>query len=227
MIQEGSNNMLKTQKFLIHAVARLDEERVLSLVKQGLDQGIHPFTLLEEARMGMERVGERYNRGTYFLADLIMAAEIFKNVLTLVLKIEGMEPKSEFPPIVFGTVEEDIHDIGKNITIGVLKGKGFQVCDLGVNVPPRVFMDALNDTGSRILCLSGLITTAYDSMKKTVNMLEKEGLRSRVIVIIGGLVNESIRRYTGADYWTTDCARGTEMCKNRLMNNAKNSALSS
>lgn len=160
IMRESSNNVLKTQKLLIHAVARLDEDRVVSLAKQCLDQGVHPFTLLEEARSGMERVGEFYNKGSYFLADLIMAAEIFKNVLALVLNTEGMEPKSGFPPIVFGTVEEDIHDIGKNITIGVLKGNGFQVCDLGVNVPPRAFVDAVKETGSVIVGLSGLITNS-------------------------------------------------------------------
>lgn len=203
---------LKTNKLLTHAIARLDEETVINLVKQGLEQGIDPLTLIAEATAGMAKVGQLYSSGKYFLADLIVAGEIFQDMLSMLLKVKEVPLESSLPPVIFGTVEEDIHDIGKNITIGILKGKGFQVLDLGVDVPAHRFVEAVQQTGSSLVCLSGLITSAYDSMKKTVALLEQEGFRSKVFVMIGGLVNEDVRKYTGADYWVTDCAEGSELC---------------
>lgn len=223
--QKKSAQETNTQNLLTHAMARLDEKAVLNLVRQGLEQGVDSFTLIAEATAGMTRVGELYKSGRYFLADLIVAGEIFKEMLNLVFKVKEAAPKSDLPPIVFGTVEEDIHDIGKNITIGVLKGRGLQVVDLGVDVPARVFVEAAKKTGTRIVCLSGLITSAYDSMRKTVNLLEKEGLRPGVFVLIGGLVNEAVRKYTGADFWVTDCAAGSELCERILLGKKKKSAM--
>lgn len=224
--QKKSAQGTNTENLLTHAMARLDEKAVLNLVRQGLEQGVDSFTLIAEATAGMAKVGELYKSGRYFLADLIVAGEIFKEMLNLVFKVrEVAAPKTNLPPIIFGTVEEDIHDIGKNITIGVLKGKGLQVFDLGVDVPATAFVEAAKKTGARIVCLSGLITSAYDSMRKTVNLLEKEGLRPGVFVLIGGLVNEAVRKYTGADYWVTDCAAGGELCESILLGKRKKNAM--
>jgi methanogenic corrinoid protein MtbC1 len=219
--------MLKIQKMLVGAMARLDEEMVINLVRQGLQMGIHPYVLLEEIRSGMERVGELYSKGDYFLADLIMSAEIFKDVLAMVAQLQAVQPTSRYGPIIFGTVQNDIHDIGKNITIGVLQYKGFEVIDLGIDVPGHVFVDALKEANSRILCLSGLITNSYDSMKQTIHLLEKSGLRERTTVIIGGLVNEAVRKYTNADYWSTDCEEVSQLCKDILRNNREAQVLTS
>ena len=205
--------MLKIQKILVGAMARLDEEMVLSMVEQGIRMEIPAMVLLEEVRSGLTRVGELYAQGEYFLADLIMAAEIFQEVLQLVNRGQVAVPPQSSPPVIFGTVENDIHDIGKNITLGILRYKGFAVRDLGVNVPARYFVDAVALTGSPVVCLTGLITTAYDSMKRTVELLEEAGLRERTTVIIGGLVNEAVRTYTGADYWSTDCGKVSELCR--------------
>ncbi|MDQ7093570.1 cobalamin-dependent protein [Desulfosporosinus sp. PR] len=202
----------KARKLLAHAMGKLDEDTVLNLVRQGLEQGVDSLEMIAEARSGMEKVGELYDAGKYFLCDLMVGAEIFTEAINLVLKSSHIEPVSDVPPIVFGTVGGDIHDIGKNIMISVLKSKGCRVLDLGVDVAAATFIEAIKTTGSRLLCLSGLITTAYDSMKKIVDLLEKEGLRSKVLVVIGGLVNDAVKNYTGADYWVTDCARGADLC---------------
>ncbi len=209
--------MLKTQKMLVGAMARLDEEMVVSLVKQGLLLGVNPHALLEEVRSGMARVGELYSKGHYFLADLIMASEIFQAILTLIMQQHIVEPKFAFPPIIVGTVAEDIHDIGKNITIGVLRYNGFAVHDLGVDVAGSVFVKTVKQTDSRMLCLIGMLTTSYDSMKKTIQLLDSAGLRPKTSVMVGGLVNEAVRRYTGADYWSNDCANVSELCKRILI----------
>lgn len=202
----------KARRFLTYAMGKLDEDTVLNLVRQGLEQGVDSFELIEEARAGMQKVGELYDEGKYFLCDLIVGAEIFTDAISLVLKSATIEPVSMFPPLIFGTVRGDIHDIGKNIMISILKSKGCPVYDLGVDVPGALFVEAVKQTGSSVLCLSGLITGAYESMKKTVDLLEKEGLRSKVSVIIGGLVNEEVKNYTGADYWVTNCLRGSDLC---------------
>lgn len=164
----------KARRFLTHAMGKLDEDTVLNLVRQGLDQGVDSLEMIEEARAGMEKVGEFYDEGKYFLCDLMVGADIFTEVINLVLKSTNIEPVSIFPPIIFGTVGGDIHDIGKNIMISVLKSKGCRVHDLGVDVPETNFVEAVKETGSSVLCLSGLITTAYESMKKTVDLLENE-----------------------------------------------------
>jgi len=206
--------MLKIQKMLVCAMARLDEVTVMNLVKQGLQMGINPYVLLEEIRLGTDRVGELYSKGEYFLSDLIMASEIFKDVLTLVNQDRVVNAIASYPTVVFGTVAEDIHDIGKNITTGIMRYNGFDICDLGVNVQGEQFIEAVKLHNSRVVCLTGLITEAFDSMKNTITHLEETGLRSQTTVIIGGLVNESVRKYTGADYWATDCTKVIELCRN-------------
>ncbi|HWR45485.1 cobalamin B12-binding domain-containing protein [Sporomusa sp.] len=213
--------MLKIQKMLVGAMARLDETMVVNLVKQGLQMGINPYVLLDEIRAGTDRVGELYSKGEYFLSDLIMASEIFKDVLALVNQDQAVAPRALYPTVIFGTVEDDIHDIGKNITTGIMRYNGFDICDLGVDVPGPKFVEAVKQYNSRVVCLTGLITEAFDSMKKTVDLIDEAGLRAQTIVIIGGLVNESVRKYTGADYWATDCTKVTELCRNILVTNKR------
>lgn len=208
----------KTKRFLTYAMGKLDEEAVLNLVRQGLEQDVDFLEIIEEAKAGMEKVGELYDEGVYFLCDLMVGAEIFIEVIDMVLSSTNVEPVSIDPPIIIGTVAGDIHDIGKNILIAVLRSKGCRIIDLGVDVPEANFIEAVKETGSTVICLSGLITTAYDSMKNTIDLLEKEGLRSKVSVVIGGLVNDAVKNYTGADFWVTDCAQGTELCVQLIHN---------
>jgi Predicted cobalamin binding protein len=219
--------MLKIQKMLVSAVTRLDEDLVLNIVKQALLREFDPFVLLEDVKLGLERVGDLYLKGDYFLSDLIMAAEIFKEVAAIVRKAEPPQPQSFHSPVIFGTVQGDIHDIGKNITSEILRYSGFEVCDLGVNVPAQMFVDVARQTGSRMVCLTGLITNSYDAMKRTIHLLDETDFRGHTTVVIGGLVNEAVRRYTGADYWSTDCIKVAELCKRVLCNDNGRSILSS
>ncbi|MDT3699915.1 MAG: cobalamin-dependent protein [Thermincola sp.] len=221
MVKKNNVQEFKTRKLLTHAMSKLDEDTFIQLIHQGIEQGVDPFILIEEAAEGMTKVGAMYKAGHYFLADLIVAADIFQDMLRLVLEEKSAAPQSNTAPIIFGTVEEDIHDIGKNIAIGVLKGSGYQVLDLGVDVPAHKFAEAVKKTGSNLVCLSGLITPAYNSMKKTVKLLEKEGLRSGVSVIIGGLVNDAVMKYTGADYWVTNSVVAPDICGNILRSDSK------
>ena len=211
--------MGKTQMMLVTAVETLDEEKVERLVKIGLERGADPLDIIEDVRQGMERVGYLYKQEKYYIADLIMASLIFQRVLTIIPSTHNKQNKDSClkSQVVIGTVEGDIHDIGKNITVGLLRARGVGVVDMGVDVPPESFIKAVQENGAKILGLSGLLTSSYELMRTTTQSLKELGLRSDVQVMIGGLVNNDVREYVGADYCATDCAFGVKLCQ-RILN---------
>jgi methanogenic corrinoid protein MtbC1 len=186
-------------------IADLDEDGTLKAIKEGLDGGTAPLDLLARLQSGIAVVGQRFEEKEYFLPDLIMSGEIFKEAVALIephLKGESMGSKGA---IVMGTVQGDVHDIGKNIVVTMLRCNGYEVHDLGVDQAPSVFVDKVRETGSRLVCLSGLLTIAFDSMKQTVEAFGAAGLRDQVkIVIGGGPVNQQVVDYAGADGWGKD-----------------------
>lgn len=201
------------EDLLVSAVVELNEKKVIKLVKQELKNTKDHLSVLERVRTGIEIVGKRYAEGEYFIADLIMSGLIFKQVLKYV--DFPKENVSEFAGVnvIFATVEQDIHDVGKNVTIDFFKSRGINVTDLGVDVPASRIIEEIEKTKAPILCLSGLISSSYKSMKKTIELLKKKQLRQKVKVIIGGNVNEEIKEYVGADYWTSNFSHGLEICK--------------
>lgn len=201
---------------LVAAMARLDERRVLRLVEQGLARGQDPPHILDLVREGLDRVGRRYTSGEYFLADLMMGAEIFREVLRTLDDVAPTAPDPFMPPVVFGTVEGDIHEIGKHVAIGYMRYSGLRIVDLGGDVPPRLFVEAVWATNAPVVCLSGLLSTCSGAMRRTVAALGKAGLRNSTAVVIGGHVSESLRRHVGADYWVSDCVQGVEVCRRLL-----------
>ncbi|HHY41147.1 MAG TPA: cobalamin-binding protein [Syntrophaceticus sp.] len=211
--------MVNTRRMLVTAVETLDEEKVVRLVKMGLSKGISPLDLIEDVHQGMKRVGMLYEREDYYIADLIMASLIFQRVLTLI-PITKESASEQKPQVIIGTVKHDIHDIGKNIIKGLLRSRGIGVIDLGVDVSPDAFVDAIKETEAKILGLSGLLTSSYEVMREIIDALNKRNLRSKVQVVIGGLVNEDVKEYVGADYWVDDCAYGVEVCQHILNNDA-------
>lgn len=198
--------MGKHDEEIIQALADLEEEQFHSLFEAALSTGEEPLALLETCRKGMEIVGKRFEDKEYFLTDLIMAAEMFKTASSrLEPQISGSEVKEPAGAIVFGTVEGDIHDIGKDIVVAMLRGAGFTVYDLGVDVPPQAFVKKVQETGAPILGMTGLITISYDSMKETVAAVEAAGLREQTKIMVGGgMVNDKVLEYTGADGWGKD-----------------------
>ncbi len=194
-------------------MADLEEDDLLALVKKELDGGTDPMELFDACRKGMVSVGDRFDTGEYFVADLMMAGEIFKQVnviLKPVLKGKSGEEKGE---IVLGTVNGDVHDIGKDLVVIMLQANGFKVHDMGVDVPPEQFVAKIKETGAGILGLSGLITSAYDGMKNTVKALNDAGLRDTVKVIIGGgMCSSEVQLYTGADAWGKDANAAVTLC---------------
>lgn len=200
---------------LTMAVAELKDDEVALLVKDRVDSGSDPMSIVEELRAGMSVVGERFKSGDYFLSDLICSGEIFKHSMKLVdpLLKAGMNAAKPVK-MVLGTAKGDIHDIGKDLVGVMLKAAGFEVHDLGTNVPPATFVEKLRETGASILGISGLLTTTFPYMKETIDAVKEAGLRHKVRIIIGGgIVTEQVRQSVGADAWTTDAVEGVSICR--------------
>jgi corrinoid protein of di/trimethylamine methyltransferase len=198
-------------------LAELKEEETLAAIRKALDEGADPMSLVDGLREGMSLVGKRFEDKEYFLSELIMSAEIFKEAIALIdphLESDGGQSKGK---VVIGTVKGDIHDIGKNIVATLLRCDGYEVHDLGVDVPSEKFVDKLKETGAVLLGLSGLLTLAFDSMKETVDSLVEAGMRDKVKVIIGGgPVNEKVVEYTGADAYGIDAAHAVKLANQYL-----------
>ena len=199
---------------LSSALANLEEDKVSQLIKKELGSGKDAMTVLTELRKGMDEVGQRYKKGEYFLSELIVSGEIFKEAMKTIepaLKKGGSGPTAK---IVIGTVKGDIHNIGKDIVATMLKGAGFEVYDLGIDVPVKAFIDKVVETKATVVGMSGLLTPSFESMKETVDALKEAGLRDKVKIIIGGgVVTELVKRHTGADAFTDDAMEGIEIIK--------------
>ncbi|MFZ3062347.1 MAG: cobalamin-dependent protein, partial [Actinomycetota bacterium] len=185
---------------IIDAVVDLDDETTVRLVKEKLEAGERPKDILEALTSGMNIVGDKYAAKEYFLSDLVMAAEVFQSAMKLIKPHLTAEETQSCGRIVIGTVEGDLHDIGKNIFTALAQNAGFQVIDLGVDVSPDKLAETVADEKADILAMSGILTMSADPMKKAVEILKEQGLRDKVRVIIGGLpVDEMWRKEVGAD----------------------------
>jgi methylmalonyl-CoA mutase cobalamin-binding domain/chain len=198
---------------LAAAMADLEEATVLNLVKAKLDAGENPMTILASCREGMVLVGKRFEAGEYWVSDLMMSGEIFKQVSVLLGSLLKTDTADMRGKVVIATVQGDIHNIGKDIVVSLLRAAGYDVLDLGVDVSPQKIVDAVKDTGATVLGLSGLLTVAFDSMKETVAILAAAGLRSKVRVMVGGgSVSEKVQHYTDADAWGADAQSAVSLC---------------
>jgi methanogenic corrinoid protein MtbC1 len=205
---------------LIKHVAGLHEEEVLAVVQQRLASGEDPLSVVGECQSGMQRVGERYEQGEYYLAGLIMAGEILREVMELAQPfIEAQIRGEESGRVLIGTVQGDIHDIGKNIQAMLLTCYGFSVSDLGVDVPPETFLSQAEELHPHIIGLSGLLTSSYDTMRDTISLLRNAaapGLGTTPIVIGGNCINEQVCKYVDADHWITNAMEGVRLCQRLL-----------
>ena len=201
---------------LTKAVADLEEEKAIKLVKDRLAKGEDPNKILTDSREGMEQVGKRFGEGEYFLPELVYSAEIFKQISEIIkpqLKTQTAR-KGTVGKVVIGTVAGDIHDIGKDIVSFMLDMNGFEVYDIGVDAPPQKFVDKIKETNASIVALSGFLTLAFDSMKETVDAIKAAGLRDKVKIMIGGgQIDDEIRKFSGADAYGRDAMTGVSIAK--------------
>lgn len=213
-----TDNDLRTA--LIASVADLEELKVLDMVHRRLEEGNDPLSIVEDCQEGLRQVGIRYENQEYFLSGLIMAGEIFREVMELVQPvIEEQLTGNETGTILLGTVQGDIHDIGKNNLNMLLTCYGFTVHDLGVDVAPAEFLQQAVQLKPDIVGLSGLLTNSYEAMRETIELLRRSSdraLSSTSIIIGGNQLNEQVCEYVGADYWVNDAMTGVRLCQ-RLM----------
>ncbi len=202
-------------KNLVDLIVSLDEKEAVELVQKKVESGEDPLKILDQVRTAMAKVGEKFENKEFFLPDLIMSGEILRQI-TDILKPKlkaGVEVK-HLGKIVLGTVAGDIHDIGKDIVKFMLDTNGFEVHDLGVDVPKEKFVEKIKETKPQIVALSGFLTLAYDSMKATIEEIEKAGLRGKVKIIIGGgQMDETIRKYVKADAYGKDAVEAVAIAK--------------
>jgi methanogenic corrinoid protein MtbC1 len=196
-------------------LADLKENEALDLTKAYLEQGKDPMEIMAAAREGMKIVGARFAEEVYFIPDLVYSGKIMKGIARLAepfLK-KGTESQGKrVGQIVIGTVEGDIHDIGKDLVVFMLDISGYEVFDLGIDVPKQKFVDTIKETGSKVVGLSGFLTLAYDSMKETVDAIKGAGLRDQIKVMIGGgQIDEQIMHYTGADAYGQDAMEAVNL----------------
>lgn len=200
---------------LVTAIAYLNEEEALRIVKRKLDRGEAPVEILEASRKALELVGERFAKCEYFIPDLVYSGEILKEVAELVKpKLKGAAQLERLGKCVIGTVAGDIHDIGKDIVAFMLDANGFEVVDLGVDVPARKFVEKIQEVNPQIVGLSGFLTLAFDSMKETVEAIRAAGLRNKVKIMVGGgQVDDEVRKYAGADAYRPDAVGAVLLAK--------------
>lgn len=198
---------------LVNAITEMQEEDAIKITNDLLEAGIPPVDVLNACKQAMDVIGDRFEKGDAFIPELILAGEMM-TAISEVLKprMVGEAEAKKLGKVVVGTVEGDIHDIAKDIVVFMLDINGFEVTDLGVDVPPAKFVEAVQETGATIVGLSGFLTLAYDPMKETVAALRDTGLDIK-IMIGGGQIDEQIREYTAADAYGSDAMAAVALAK--------------
>jgi corrinoid protein of di/trimethylamine methyltransferase len=208
---------------IMEAIINLQLEDALEYAKKAIDAGVDPHEIISNSIVkGMEIVGEKFEKGEYFLSELIAAGEIGKQIIELLnpfIKMSARESK-KLGKVVIGTVRGDIHDIGKNIVAMLLDTAGFEVIDLGADVPPDRFVEAVARHDAKIVAMSALLTVTMPEMRNVIEELKKAGLRDRVKVIVGGApVTKEYADEIGADGYGENAFEGVKICKSWMENN--------
>jgi len=200
---------------LTSLLADLHENEALKIVKQRSANGEDPLKIMEDARRGMEIVGNRFASGEYFIPELVYSGEILREISDILKPLITQKAEvRRLGEIIIGTVAGDIHDIGKDIVLFMLDVNGFDVYDLGIDVPVQKFVDKIKETKARMVGLSGFLTLAFDSMKATVEAIKSAYPNDDVRIMIGGgQIDEEIRKYTGADEYGKDAMAAVSIAR--------------
>jgi len=204
-------------KELVDLVVDMREEEAVKLAEKLLEEGVEPLSLLDDCRQALGIIGDRFAAGECFVPELILAGEMLRQIGALVKpRIEDSDEgaQKKIGKIVFGTVEGDIHDIAKDIVVFMLDINGFDVMDLGVDVPVAKFVEAVKEFKPQVVGLSGFLTLAYDPMKNTVQALKDAGLRDSVKIMIGGgQMDDNVAAYAKADAYGKDAMAAVTLSK--------------
>ncbi len=199
---------------LATAIVELKRDEVLDAVKKMAKNGEDPLRILEECRRGMAIVGDRFQKGDYFLAELMLSAEIFKGAVKILDPyLAKARPPKPLGKVVLATLRGEIHDLGKNLFAALLRAQGFEVYDLGVDVEPARLVEKVKEVRPDFVGLSVLITSGFASMKEAAEMLEKAGIRNQFKLMVGGgITNNMVKEYVRADFQTVDAMEGVAYC---------------
>ncbi len=213
------NDMTDEEKQLVEWLADMYEEEAIELSnKMLLEDGKDPMRVLDLCRAAMDIVGQRFEEGEYFLPELVLAGEMLDNIgavaKPLIKQTDGGE-QQKLGKVLIGTVHGDLHDIGKNIVSFMLDINGFEVKDIGIDVPVQTFIDEINEFQPDVVGLSGFLTLAFDSMKETIEAFDQAGMRDKFKIMIGGgQIDETVRTYTGADAFGVNAVEAVNLCRN-------------
>ena len=209
--------MKENEKQLVEAIAEMNEDEAMRLAKSMLGGGDSPLRVLELCREAMDIVGKRFEKGEYFLPELVLAGEMLEAIGAIakpLIKQGDTGPVKTRGRILIGTVHGDLHDIGKNIVTFMLDINGFEVKDIGIDVPVAKFVEEIRAFKPAVVGLSGFLTLAFDSMKDTVKAIDAAGLRSQLKIMIGGgQVDDAVLTYTGADAYGMNAVAAVSLCK--------------
>ncbi|MBY8985034.1 MAG: cobalamin-dependent protein [Candidatus Lokiarchaeota archaeon] len=196
-------------------LVELERDQVLSEIKERLNRGEDPMKIFEECKQGMELVGEKFKSKEYFLAELMLSGDLFREATELIEPFLGEIKTNEDVKgkVMLVTVQGDIHDLGKNILGMLLKLEGFEVIDLGVDVDPNIVVDKVKELQPDFLGFSALLTITFDPMKKIIDKLKEAGLRDKLRIMVGGgITTLLVKDYIGADFQTIDAMEGVQYC---------------
>ena len=205
-------------KELYEAIVRGDAKTSQAITQQALAEGTNPLALVNDHMVpAMDEVGRRFEASEYYVPELLISARAMKTALDLVKPLLAARGERPAGKVVIGTVKGDLHDIGKNLVASMLEGGGFEVIDLGVNVPPEKFIAAINEKQANILAMSALLTTTMPAMKSTVEALRQAGVRDRVKVLIGGApITQKFADEIGADGYSDNAVGAVALAKRAL-----------
>jgi 5-methyltetrahydrofolate--homocysteine methyltransferase len=202
-------------KKLYEAVVSGDAKTTQALTQQALAEGIDPLKLVNEHMVpAMDEVGRRFEANEYFVPELLISARAMKAALELIRPLLTARGDKPVGRVAIGTVKGDLHDIGKNLVASLLEGGGFEVIDLGVNVPPEKFIATVNDKQANIIAMSALLTTTMPAMKTTIDALKAAGVREKVKVLIGGApITQKYADEIGADGYSENAVGAVALAK--------------
>ena len=208
-------------KELIDAMVKMKDREAVEIARNMLDGGEEPMKIMEACKEAMGIVGERFEKGEFFLPELMMAGEMLKQISEFVKpKLQADGEAERLGKVIIATVQGDIHDIGKDIVVFMLDVNGFEVLDLGIDVPSQKIVEAIKDLQPEVIGLSGFLTLAFDSMKSTIEAISEAGLRDKIKIMIGGgQIDEEVLRYSGADAYGKDAMEAVSLAKGWIKNN--------
>jgi 5-methyltetrahydrofolate--homocysteine methyltransferase len=203
------------QSDLVALISELKKKEAVAVVEQRLKAGDDPLKILEDAKKAMQIVGTRFSEGSYFIPDLVYSGKILEQIADMVKPGLSQTPQpKKLGKVIIGTVAGDLHDIGKNLVTFMLDINGFEVYDLGIDVPPQTFVAKIREIRPQVVGISGFLTSVFQAMKDTVDAITAAGLRHTVKIMIGGgVMDDEVRKFSGADAYGADAMAAVNLAR--------------